>query len=347
LVYNEPFCPGCDSKPKGEMIEQTSVTQAYKQGEMIPAAAAQNLAAQHGEMLMTTTELVLERATETQLQTMGAAWSKEIDGFGELKEGDVQLCGMLSNNGFIPTHFNVIHGGLFLNISGRRYWARRSMGDRWGGCDPRGMNAEELARENVPANDSGAIAEVYEFRGNTRFVTAIGYGRAGESRDAGRNGNPLAKTMPMELARKRAEAEALIKAAPLGVDVKTFVHENEYISEATAEEVNDDLATLEESSQPYAEVVERETQVSIDVSAPESEPRSGIKSDDPILKITISNLEYEGFTPESIKPFKMGNSKGSKAVIKALEKGWSPRQMAELIRQQESPPEEIKELPWA
>jgi hypothetical protein len=181
-----------------------------------------------------TTNLTIREATDVELAATTARFIKAVPTVKMLKDPEkMMVAALVIAYDLQPMHINVLEFGgrgakaysLYLNYDGRLFCATKSMGARFGGVESRPMSAEEKKLWDIPENEVGAVASVYQMVGAQRVVRATDIGRAGGQKDTN---NPIARSNRQEMALKRAEARALRKAAPLGVDIGTMTDPNDY-----------------------------------------------------------------------------------------------------------------------
>lgn len=213
-------CPSCGGPPK-ELDEQAGVQATYMRGGRVPAALTTHI---EGRPMTTdqTTAVVLRKMEPQAIQQEAKRLSKMISGFGQLDNPEVKLAVQLLDAGFHESHFNILHGKLFMNMNGRIFWAARTFGRSWAGVTHRIMTAEEREGYQLNKDEVGVIATVWKWGGpgnQQRVEAATDIGRAGGTRDANQ---PVAKANKAEMAVKRARSRALAAAAPLGVNMDTY-----------------------------------------------------------------------------------------------------------------------------
>jgi len=170
--------------------------------------------------------IALRTPSEQELAQMGAEWSKDIEGFGELKRADRVLAAQLYLAGFQRFHLAISHGRVGLTIDGWIFHAQRSYGASYGGLDVRPMTLDERSFWGLEPDEIGAVGTMYRVVKGQRFPIAVDIGRAGGKRDASQ---PVARANRAEMALKRAQARTLRRGAPLGIDVATVVADYEVV----------------------------------------------------------------------------------------------------------------------
>jgi len=181
-----------------------------------------------------TTNLTIREATAVELKETVERFIRSVPTVKNLRDPEKQMvAALVLAYDLQPMHINVLEFGgrgakaysLYLNYDGRLFCATKSMGARFGGVESRPMTVEEKKLWDIPENEVGAVASVYQMVGAQRVVRATDIGRAGGQKDTN---NPIARSNRQEMALKRAEARALRKAAPLGVDIGTMTDANDY-----------------------------------------------------------------------------------------------------------------------
>jgi hypothetical protein len=181
-----------------------------------------------------TTNLTIREATAVELKETVERFIRSVPTVKNLKDPEKQMvAALVLAYDLQPMHINVLEFGgrgakaysLYQNYDGRLFCATKSMGARFGGVESRPMSADEKKLWDIPEGEVGAVASVYQMVGNQRVVRATDIGRAGGQKDTN---NPIARSNRQEMALKRAEARALRKAAPLGVDIGTMTDANDY-----------------------------------------------------------------------------------------------------------------------
>jgi len=180
------------------------------------------------------TNLTIREATPVELKETVERFIRSVPTVENLKDPEKQMvAALVLAYDLQPMHINVLEFGgrgakaysLYLNYDGRLFCATKSMGARFGGVESRPMSTEEKALWDIPEGEVGAVASVYQMVGNQRVIRATDIGRAGGQKDTN---NPIARSNRQEMALKRAEARALRKAAPLGVDIGTMADANDW-----------------------------------------------------------------------------------------------------------------------
>lgn len=93
--------------------------------------------------MTTGTALVLREPTAVELKAVGKKFESMVEGFGnDISDADLHLAAQLSNAGFLPQHFNIIHGGLYMNFTGWTFWTKQAFGAMDGGSDARPMTPD-------------------------------------------------------------------------------------------------------------------------------------------------------------------------------------------------------------
>ena len=216
------WCYECEGSPVS-LVRVSSETEKYLTGDNTQNAAIKSrLRDKFGEVKVTTnTALALREPTAIELRETGKQFADLVDGFGEaISDADLHLAAQLRTVGFIPQHFNIVHGGLYMNFTGWVFWTKNSLGAMDGGSDARPMTADERKAYKVKDDQDAFIATYYKVAGGQRFPIATDFGKAGGASEQ----NPLAKTggYAGEIAQKRALVRVMRQAAPLGVYIGTF-----------------------------------------------------------------------------------------------------------------------------
>ena len=359
------FCSECDGEPEN-YIRRSSETEKYMTGQPQSAAVVSRLSRKHGEMTLTT-ELELKKPTDAQIKETGKEFASLVMGFGEqISDGDLILAAQLNQVGFQPFHFNVIHGQLYLNYKGRTFWTSRALGAADGGKSHRPMSPEEREAYGLEADEVGFVATVYKLNpaapdGRISFEN---FGRAGGSRDAKQ---AVAKVNKAEVALKRAYARAMELAAPLGVDMSTYIDlpNGGEVLDASGELIDVPPYALEEPTpaEPKLEPklnTDLETNLETDletdlgpVSPEELRPELDLRAEpEPELKprkrISAQMAQevvdrINGFGITNIDVFEFEEESGREAVMKMLRAGHDPEVIAEAVRDS---CENTEELPW-
>ena len=354
------FCSECNGEPEN-YIRRSSETEKYMTGQPQSAAVVSRLSRKHGEMTLTT-ELELKKPTDAQIKATGKEFANLVMGFGEqISDGDLILAAQLNQVGFQPFHFNVIHGQLYLNYKGRTFWTSRALGAADGGKSHRPMSPEEREAYGLEADEVGFVATVYKLNpaapdGRISFEN---FGRAGGSRDAKQ---AVAKVNKAEVALKRAYARAMELAAPLGVDMSTYIElpSGGEILDASGELMDVPPYVLEESTpaEPEPEPTDSPTHEAMR-KASDTEPKlnTGLETDlepelEPELKprkrISAQMAQevvdrINGFGITNIDVFEFEEESGREAVMKMLRAGHDPEVIAEAVRDS---CQNTEELPW-
>ena len=342
-VGTNGFCSECNGEPEN-YIRRSSETEKYMTGQPQSAAVVSRLSRKHGEMTLTT-ELELKKPTDDQIRATGKEFASLVMGFGEqISDGDLILAAQLNQVGFQPFHFNVIHGQLYLNYKGRTFWTSRALGAADGGKSHRPMSPEEREAYGLEADEVGFVATVYKLNpaapdGRISFEN---FGRAGGSRDAKQ---AVAKINKAEVALKRAYARAMELAAPLGVDMSTYIElpSGGEILDASGELTEVPPYALEEPTptEPKLEPklnTDLETNLETDLE-PELKPRKRISAQ--MAQEVVDRINGFGIT--NIEVFEFEEESGREAVMKMLRAGHAPEVIAEAVRDS---CENIENLPW-
>ena len=275
------WCNECEGSPVS-LVRVSSETEKYLTGDNTQNAAIKSrLRDKFGEVKVTTnTALALREPTAIELRETGKQFADLVDGFGDaISDADLHLAAQLRTVGFIPQHFNIVHGGLYMNFTGWIFWTKNSLGAMDGGSDARPMTADEREAYKVNDDQVAFIATYYKVAGGQRFPIATDFGKAGGAGEQ----NPLAKTggYAGEIAQKRALVRVMRQAAPLGVYIGTF--------DAEAGGVVDDT--------PMKAIVEPESTENTEVN-PEEDPEgfvlevvSAIKG---LGELDIEKFNFEG-----------------------------------------------------
>lgn len=237
-------CLDCKA-PVREFVEAESIRSTYLRGGRVPAALTTHM--QGGPMTTDqTTALALRKLDPVAIEAQVKRLSGMIEGFGALKKPQAKLAVQLLDAGFHESHFNIMHGNLFMNMDGRQYWAARTFGKAWGGVTHRIMTEDERKAYQLHDQEVGVVATVFKLvPGIGKVEIATDMGRAGGPRDAAQ---AVAKAHKPEMAIKRARSRALRAAAPLGVDMSLL---DTVVEEITDEEAAA-LTTPEDVTQPTA-----------------------------------------------------------------------------------------------
>ena len=345
-VGTNGFCSECNGEPVN-YIRRSSETEKYMTGQPQSAAVVSRLSRKHGEMTLTT-ELELKKPTDAQIKATGKEFASLVMGFGEqISDGDLILAAQLNQVGFQPFHFNVIHGQLYLNYKGRTFWTSRALGAADGGKSHRPMSPEEREAYGLEADEVGFVATVYKLNpaapdGRISFEN---FGRAGGSRDAKQ---AVAKVNKAEVALKRAYARAMELAAPLGVDMSTYIElpSGGEILDASGELMDVPPYALEEPT-PAEETISKpvspeELRPELDLRAepePELKPRKRISAQ--MAQEVVDRINGFGIT--NIDVFEFEENSGREAVMKMLRAGHDPEVIAEAVRDS---CQNTEELPW-
>lgn len=331
----EQWCNDCGSQP-GLLARVASETERYLTGDSTQHAAIKSkLRKKYGDMEMTNeTALVLREPTETDLVRTGQKFESMVAGFGDgISDADLHLAAQLSNAGFLPQHFNVVHGNLYLNYLGATYWTKQSFGLMDGGSSHRPMTADEKDFYKLEDGEVGVVATYHKIVSGTRFEIATDIGRAGGSRDKGKN--PIAMDNRPEMAIKRALIRVMRQAAPLGVSISTYDGDIGVIEDAVQVQ-----PTLEVPNNKALEARDESAEFAISVVA-------GIKS--------LGELDIEKFL--------FDEKTGKSGVLAMTRNGtYSVDEIVEAVRlmclenwldpetppapAEEVPTEDVEELPW-
>ncbi len=364
LVRNDEItCWFCEGPPQS-FKTLPSETEKFMTGATQSAAIHSKMSQKYGVDMTTettVTDVALIEPTEKDIATIGKRFEKQIEGFGQnLSEGDIVMAAQFAMAGFQHFHLNVLQGGLYLNLRGREFNARRSMGAQWGGMtieiitDPATLSAVGLLKDEILVK-----ATLKEKTPNGLIVAMEDFGRAGGILDP----NPLARPAewktsksgkryleggkPLQMATARAKARVLIAGAPLGVDIGTYYEEvgivvtsdgKEQVKALTAGEDEPDTnpgATYpaEDDSTPAPENVDTETGEITETKAEKAEK-------------LISLFKSKGITNEQVESIDID-------PLEMLNQGSEPDFIAEIVSarlNQEEPEAEVDEtvteLPW-
>ena len=346
------WCNECEGSP-ASLVRVSSETEKYLTGDNTQNAAIKSrLSDKYGEMTVTQdTALVLREPTEIELKQTGESFTKMVEGFGlDISTADLHLAAQLSTAGFIPQHFNIVHGGLYMNVSGWLFWTKRSFGAMDGGSDVRPMNEDERKAYKINDDQDAFIAHYYKIVGETRFQIAVDFGKAGGKTEQ----NPLAKSggLASEIAQKRALVRVMRQAAPLGVNIGTFDSEVGGVVDETVGPIAAIAAPAEDGGPPI------ETEPT-PAPAPEGER---VKVSTELAEITIEKIEELGITKDDIGGFNYLNFTGGKAVIEMLRDGYDADAVGNAVKlvldnpvEEDKAPaktvsedgtEDVEELPW-
>jgi len=336
MKNGDAWCDDCGSKPvtKARVVSET---EKYLTGDPTQNAAIRSkLKIKHGDMTVTSDNaLVLRDPTNEEVERAGRKFNALVKGFGDanISQADIELAAQLNNAGFLPQHFNVIHGNLYLNFLGASFWTKRTMGASDGGSSHRPMTAEECEFYQLEEGEVGVVATYHKIVGGTRFEVATDIGRAGGARDNGKN--PIAMANRPEMAIKRALVRVMRQAAPLGVEIG--------ISDDVVGVIHD----VEDQPQPAIEAHE-------DVA-----PKIVVTPE--LAAEAVEKISELGIGKEDVEKFNYLNIHGQKAVIAMLSDDYTPDQVAGAVAETLAPPvpaetttttnpdgpqEDIEELPW-
>lgn len=320
-----------------------------------------------------TTSVALRKMEPTEIEAAVKRLPAMIAGFGDISRAQAKLAVQLLDAGFHESHFNIVHGNLFMNMDGRSFWAARAYGATWGGVTHRIMTEDERKGYQLKDNEVGVVATAYKLvPGIGKIEIATDIGRAGGTRD---QSQPVAKANPAEMAVKRARARCLRAAAPLGVDMGTVdggmvveasvdnmpVEARTMLGEGSTHE-EPDLVELDWDMEPVAEPepeIEaefRETTYSfepsdeaeepevvavapgLDLANPASQPRlpEQVAQYREVLAATVRS-EIKAGTLRNVWVFRFawGGTTGIKAADIAMKEGYSAPQIVELVKLQE------------
>ena len=312
-----------------------SLRSRYRTGGALPAPVYNHFEGQDGpwETGHMTTDITIREATAVELKATVERFVRAVPTVKNLKDPEkAMVAALVLAYDLQPMHINVLEFGgrgakaysLYLNYDGRLFCATKSMGARFGGVESRPMSAEEKTLWDIPEGEVGAVASVYQMVGNQRVIRATDIGRAGGQKDTN---NPIARSNRQEMALKRAEARALRKAAPLGVDIGTMTDSNDYddviegeatfidaepgkqaeISEATSEETApaeefDVLSGIDPEFEPMADNVKLTIEQLQEIVAAIDE--TGIsRADAKATGLEIVDLRHAGYSAGQISGF--------------------------------------------
>lgn len=240
ILNDEITCWFCEGPPQS-FTTLPSETHKYMTGNTQSAAIHSKMARKHGAWDMTTgvTDIALIEPKESQIIAIGKRFTDQVEGFGNnLPEGDQVMAAQLSIAGFQHFHLNVYKGRLLLNMRGREFNARRTMGNRFGGVTLE-IITDKAIQQAIGLFDGEILvkATLHENVGDRVIVSMEDYGRAGgpfeqnplavkvEHATSG-DGKPYIKGgKALQMATARAKCRVLIAGAPLGVDIGTFSEE--------------------------------------------------------------------------------------------------------------------------
>jgi len=343
MKNGDAWCGDCGSKPvtKARVVSET---EKYLTGDPTQNAAIRSkLKDKHGDMTVTSDNaLVLREPTEVEIKAAGRQFSNMVAGFGNnISDADLHLAAQLKVAGFLPQHFNVVHGNLYLNFLGATFWTKQTFGIMDGGSSHRPMTAEEREFYRLEDSEVGVVATYHKVVGGSRFEVATDIGRAGGTRDNEKN--PIAMANRPEMAIKRALVRVMRQAAPLGVQIATYDAEIGMIEDVQVAE-----------------------QPAIESPAPASEKRVTVSPMTAQATVAlISELENDRF---DIDLFSYDGVAGKKGVLEMLRGGHTPDEVADAVAlvsyhpEHDVPPpvhneevltvvtdgvaEDVEELPW-
>ena len=335
-----PWCSECKGEPVA-LVRVLSEREKYLTGDNTQNAAIQSrLRDKYGEMTVTTeTALVLRSEFQDhELAAVGKRFTGLVPGFGkDISELDLLMATQLAENGFQPMHFNVLHGRLTLNYDGRVFWTKRALGALDGGQTHRPMTAEERTAYQLADDEIGIVATVFKLNPAAPGgkVAYENFGRAGGPRED----NPLAKPAQTktsqggkqyvtgghapEMALKRAYARTMQLAAPLGVNMETYLP-GEVMSESTGEitvvdeDVPPAIAPAEDDNDPAAAIVD--------------EPANPKPVSQALLKLAVDKLSQLGFEKDDLDGFNYADLNGGRAVIEMLRDKYSADEVAIAVK---------------
>jgi hypothetical protein len=284
---------------------------------------------------MTTSEIALIQPTEDQLVASGEMFAQQLEGFGKgLPASEKVLAAQLHIGlGMQPFHFNLIHGRLYVNADGRTFAAQKQMGASYGGIEIAPLSAEDRALWQIPDGDVAVMATLFRIVGGQRIVHAQDIGRAGGPRDAGQQGNPVARANPQEQAIARATVRVLRKGAPLGVVIPTYdpVADEVLDAPASVENTEYEIGLQARLSTPPVETVDKTTG---EVKAP-AQATMDVATSAETMAIVANHLRdhyaEDLEAKDAAAKWQFNAAKGQRAIKAALAAGHSPAGVARMI----------------